>query len=71
MNQQYTTLAEEFPRQQARCHEILARAQAIGPSGAFLAARLRQSLTRAARAAADGDLPAMIAALIDLRSYSD
>ena len=66
-----TTLDDELPRQQARCQEILERAQAIGPAGAFLVAMLRQSLTRAERAAAEGDLPAMIAALSDLRSYSD
>jgi energy-coupling factor transporter ATP-binding protein EcfA2 len=66
-----TTLAEALPAQQARCREILERAVAIGPSGAFLAAMLRQSLTRAERAAAAGDLPAMIRALNDLQAYSE
>lgn len=66
-----TTLAEALPAQQARCREILEHAVAIGPSGAFLAEMLRQSLARAERAAADGDLPAMIRALNDLQAYSE
>ena len=65
-----TTLAEALPAQQARCREILEHAVALGPPGAFLAAMLRQSLARAERAAADGDLPAMIRALNDLQAYS-
>lgn len=66
-----TTLAEALPAQQARCREILEHAVAIGQAGAFLAAMLRQSLARAERAAADGDLPAMIRALNDLQAYSE
>ena len=66
-----TTLAEALPAQQARCRELLEQALEIGPSGAFLAAMLRQSLARAERAAADGDLPAMILALNDLEAYSE
>ena len=71
MTRYANTLADELPLQQARCREILEHAQAIGPAGAFLVAMLRQSLARAERATAEGDLPAMIAALNDLRSYSD
>lgn len=44
---------------------------ALGPPAAFLAEMLRQSLARAERAAADGDLPAMIRALNDLQAYSE
>lgn len=66
-----TTLAEALPAQQARCREILERAVAVGPSGAYLADMLRQSLARAERATADGDLPAMIRALNDLQAYSE
>lgn len=66
-----TTLAEALPAQQARCRELLKQALEIGPSGAFLAEMLRQSLARAERAAAAGDLPAMIRALNDLQAYSE
>ena len=66
-----TTLAEALPAQQARCREILERALEIGPAGAFLAEMLRQSLVRAERAAAEGDLPAMIRALNELQAYSE
>lgn len=66
-----TTIAEELPRQQARCRQILEQALKIGPAGTFLATMLRQSLARAERAAAQGDPVAMIQALNDLRSYSD
>jgi hypothetical protein len=65
------SLAEALPREQARCRTILEHAVEIGPPGAFLVAILRQSLARAERAAAEGDLGAMIVALNDLRSYEE
>jgi len=65
------SLAEALPREQARCRTILEHALEIGPAGAFLVAILRQSLARAERAAAEGDLGAMIVALNDLRSYEE
>lgn len=64
-------LAEALPREQARCRTILEHAMEIGPPGAFLVAILRRSLALAERAAAEGDLGAMIAALNDLQSYSE
>ena len=66
-----TTLADELPRQQERCRCILESALEIGPAGSFLAAMLRASLGRAERAAADGDVAAMVAACIDLQGYSE
>lgn len=51
-----TPLAEALPAEWARCREILEQALKIGPSGAFLAALLRQYLSRAEHAAAEGDL---------------
>lgn len=66
-----TTLADELPRQQERCRVILGHVLEIGPSGAFLAAMLRQSLTNAERAAASGDVVRMIAACKDLQEYSE
>lgn len=65
------SLAEALPREQARCRTILEHTLEAGPAGAFAAAIPRQSLARAERAAAEGDLGAMIAALNDLQSYSE
>ena len=65
------TLADELPRQQARCREILENALSIGAPGAFLVAMLRVSLANAEKAAAAGDIVAMLAACADLRSYKE
>ena len=66
------TLAEELPRQQARCREILEHALALPPaSGFFLVASLRASLSRAERAAAAGDVAEMARACADLQEYQE
>lgn len=61
-----TTLAEELPRQQARCRKMLEDVLEIGPSGALLAMFLRQSLAKTEKAAAEGDVVAMLEACKDL-----
>jgi len=66
-----TTLAEELPRQQARCRLILEHALEIGPAGQFLVMFLRDSLAKAEKAAAEGDVVAMLQACIDLKEYSE
>jgi len=65
------SLAEELPRQQARCRELLEDAILIGPNGAFLACMLRADLARAETAAASGDCVAMMRALQSLQEYSE
>ena len=65
------SLAEELPRQQARCREMLEDAISIGPSGAFLVLMLRADLDRAEIAAASGDVVVMIQALKSLQEYSE
>ena len=65
------TLADELPSQQARCRKILENALSIGAPGAFLVAMLRVSLANAEKAAAAGDIVAMLAACADLRSYKE
>lgn len=45
-----STLADELPRQQARCREILENTLKIGAAGEFLAAMLRASLAKAEKA---------------------
>lgn len=71
MSEQINTLADELPRQQARCREILANAQEIGPAGLFLVQMLRASLERAERASAAADTVQMLAALRDLQGYKE
>jgi hypothetical protein len=66
-----TTLADELPRQQERCREILQNAISIGPPGEFLVAMLRLSLRAAEQAAAAGDVAAMVTACKDLQSYKE
>lgn len=63
------SLAEELPRQQARCRKLLEDVLTIGPSGIFLASMLRADLARAEKAAAAGDLAAMISACQVLEGY--
>ena len=63
-----TTLAEDLPREQQRVRELLPLYDAI-PTGIFAAALMRQSLARAERAAAAGDIAAMIAAYKELKDY--
>ncbi len=62
------TLAEALPREQQRVRELLPLYDAI-PTGIFAATMMRQSLAAAERAAAAGDVVAMMAALEDLRGY--
>lgn len=64
------TLADELPRQQARCRRMLEDVLEIGPSGAILAMMLRDSIAAAERAAAEGDIVAMLAACKDLQEYT-
>jgi len=62
------TLAEALPREQQRVRELLPLYDAI-PTGIFAATMMRQSLAAAERAAAAGDVVAMMAALEDMRGY--
>jgi len=55
-----TTLGDEFPKQQARCRELLGQYREIGPAGTFGAIMLEDLLNRADVAAVSGDLVAMI-----------
>lgn len=67
-----STLADELPRQQARCREILEHALELPPaSGFFLVASLRADLARAEHAAASGDVVAMLQACQALAEYKE
>ncbi|HBJ75258.1 MAG TPA: hypothetical protein DDY86_07085 [Syntrophaceae bacterium] len=55
-----TTIGEDFPREQRRVRELLAVYQSIGPNGAFGAAMIEQTLSRAEAAAISGDMVAIV-----------
>jgi len=56
------SLAEAFPKEQARCRELLQAYRDIGPAGMFGAAHIEAVLRAADRAAASGDVIAMLQA---------
>lgn len=67
-----SSLGEDLPRQMARVRdELMPHYQAIGPVGTFALTMMRQSLDRAAKAMAEGDLPAMISVYEELKSFKD
>ena len=71
MTEDPQTLAEALPREQERCRRLLGLYQSIGPAGAFATAMIRLSLDQAERAAASGDVVAMIRAYKDLSQYKE
>jgi len=63
-----STLAEQLPKEQARCRTLLAEYRAIGPAGAFGAAMIEHALQRADQAVLGGGVAAMIRAYEELRT---
>jgi hypothetical protein len=67
-----TTLGEDLPKQMTRVRDVLIpQYLSIGPAGGFAIEMMRRSLDRAQTAMAEGDLPAMIAAYQELKSYQE
>lgn len=66
------TLADALPKEQQRVRDLLPIYDAI-PSGIFAATMMRESLAKAERASASGDVVVvvMLAAYEDLKGYSD
>ena len=62
------SLGEELPKEMARVRELLPLYDAI-PTGVFAATIMRNDLDRAARALAEGDLPAMMQVYASLKEY--
>lgn len=54
------SLAEAFPKEQARIREVLGEFKAIGSPGTFGAAMIEATLRKADEAAASGDVVEMI-----------
>ncbi|KPD17223.1 hypothetical protein ADM96_20095 [Burkholderia sp. ST111] len=65
------TLGDALPDEIARVTVILGHYIEIGPAGAFGVMLIRASLDRATRAAASGDVIAMIHAYEDLKGYTE
>lgn len=65
-----TSLGEDLPKQMARVRDdIMPAYQSIGPAGMPALMMMRADLDRAAKAMAEGDLPAMISAYKSLSEY--
>ena len=66
------TLGDELPKEMARVRDVLMpQYLSIGPAGGFALAMMRAALDRAAKAMAEGDLPAMIHAYQELKDFED
>lgn len=64
------TLGEALPREMARVRDkVMPQYQSIGTSGMPALFMMRASLDQAAKAMAEGDVAAMIAAYQDLKGY--
>lgn len=63
------TLADALPAEMQRVRELMPMYREIGPAGAWALGMMEGSLRYAERAAASGDVIAMLRALEDLRGY--
>ncbi len=64
------TLGDDLPKVMAHVRDVVIPAyQSIGPAGSFAIASMRGDLNAAAKAMAEGDLPAMIAVYQSLKGY--
>lgn len=62
-----SSLAVEFPKEQARVRKLLGQYREIGPAGTFGALMLEQALQRADQAASSGDVIAMLRSFEELK----
>lgn len=63
------SLGSEFPREQARCRELLTEYEKIGPAGAFGAAMIKKTLKDADDALASGSAIAMVRVFARMRDH--
>lgn len=61
------SLGDAFPLEQARCRELLAQYQAIGPAGRFGYLAISAVLERADLAAISGDVIAMMRTFAEMK----
>lgn len=64
------SLAEQLPAEQARVRELVKQYRSIGPEGEPAACMMEQDLERAEKAAASGDVIAMLRAYTALQDWT-
>ena len=62
-----SSLADEYPKEQARLRDLLEDYSAIGPVGFFGHTMISQVLARADRAIASGDVVAMVVSFQEMK----
>ena len=62
MSTQIKTLGDALPEEIKRCQELLADYAALGPVGAFGHAAIKNEISKALKAMAEGDCVAMLRA---------
>ena len=62
-----SSLAEEYPKEQERCRELLEQYKELGPPGTFGYIMLKDFLKRADKAVAEQDVVAMIACYKEMK----
>ncbi len=65
-----TTLGDEYPKEQARCRELLGLYKEIGPAGQFGALMIEDMLRRADEAVVQGDVIAMLRVFQEMQETS-
>jgi hypothetical protein len=64
-----TNLAEGLPQQQQRVRDLMAVYRSIGNAGVFALMMMEQAMQRADKAAAEGDVVAMIRSYEELKGF--
>ena len=62
-----SSLAEQYPKEQARVREVLGYYKEIGPAGIFGAMMIEQTLRKADEAALSGDIVQMLAVFQEMK----
>lgn len=66
-----SSLAEAYPKEQARIRAAVAAGREIGPAGAFYVAVGENLLTRAERAAMSGDVTQMLRLFHEMQQFKE
>jgi len=65
-----STLGDEYPKEQARCRELVRAYRELGPTGRIGALMIEETLRRADEAAAHGDVVAMIGLFQEMKAHA-
>ena len=66
-----SSLAEAYPKEQARIRQAVAAGREIGPAGAFYVAMGEAILARADRAAMSGDVTEMLRSFHEMKEFKE